>query len=143
MKHFKLLILFFFIEYFSFAQGLALDFGYTYLNTSRLDIGLSYRLSKQSNKNPLNLNFIFQTNFSGKNQLIFGFQKRFLQGFESGINVSNDNWQPIVGINLFNFFKIRTGYCLPFHNSANKEFILNLTFSIGKKKYYDYLPIGF
>lgn len=141
MKKYCTLILLFF-SFISFAQGIALEAGYKYKYTNALATGLSYRVSKNNIKNPINLNVGVVTNFSNNNMISVGVQKRFKEFLEYGVNLTNKDLEPTFGVNFINLAKLNLGYSFAYAKNRNSGFTFGLTIAIAEDKYYDNIPIG-
>ena len=138
-----ILILFFGVKGFSlYAQGTAFEVGYKYNSKNYIQLGLSHRFNLSKDLyNPLNVNVSLLTDFKNCLPLI-GFQKRWGESYEIGLNTTNRYVEPIVGVNLFNLAKAHLGYSISY---GSNTFPNNLTFglliNIGESNYHDRLKL--
>lgn len=142
----KLIILFlllFFSSQFGFTQGFAFEAGYKNIKTNHLQVGVFYRISSKSHHNPWNVSAGLLTDFNQTNSLNVGIQKRFLEGFDIGFNLSKNYSEPTFGFNFLNILRINTGYSIPFEKNYFRGFTFGISISFGQHDYYDELKFTF
>lgn len=134
-----ILIYFCLVQYPLFAQYFATEIGYKYKSTNHLSVGVSYRISEQYKKNPININASYVSDFERSNYICIGVQKRFKEIFEGGINLTTKDIELIVGLNFFNILKLNVGYTFYYQNYSSNQFTFGLNIAIAKKysKYKD------
>lgn len=136
------LVLFFLLTSTVYSQGIALETGYKYNKSSKLEIALAYRLSNHYDENPLNIAAFVTSNFNEKPQFGIGFQQRFQQDFEIGTSLTSSEIEPTIGLNLLNLVKLNMGYAISTRNEPG-NFTFGFRIAFGQKKYYDNFSIGF
>lgn len=149
----KILILIFILTVSkTWSQELGLIAGYSNIGTNYGYFGLDARLN--DNKNPaLNLGIgTYITSTEGNKILLPEFHVNYkpLQNANFFLNpmtelsVTNKSFNPSVGINIFNFIKLKGGYTIPFNSETSFRGIsVGITIGFGGKDYYDYMKMGF
>lgn len=124
------------------SQSIAVEGGYKNIQTSRFQVGISYRFSDVYSAYSTNISSFVITDFTAKNSFGIAINQRIHHYFEISGTISNRYIEPSIGINVANLVKINTGYA--FSKNQNYEgFTFGLLFAIGKKSYYDYIKLGF
>lgn len=134
------------------SQEIAIQTGYANIGTNYGFFGLDTRLN-DTDKPALNLGLgMYITSTEGIKIFIPEFHVNFkpLQNSNfflnpmTEISVTTKSFNPSLGINIFNFIKIKGGYNFPFNSNENfSGFTFGLNIDFAGKGYYDYMKMGF